>query len=179
MSEHLSPALWGRAALLAGASLPVLSPSPPSLRSAVGPRARAAHLLWIPQAPSALPAGGTGVSPASFGGSQSPGCGTPWLTRWRQCASGRVEPRGAPHLRLPGPTLGTTPFPAPILPEAGLGVSRCQAPFYPTHSRAKEAWRMGSELALHSCGPDTAKSTLWPYPTTTLRGRGFFTPPDR
>lgn len=74
---------------------------PPSLRSAVGPRARAAHLLWIPPAPSTLPARGTGVSPASLGGSQSPACGTPWLTRWRQSAGSRVEPRGALHLWLP------------------------------------------------------------------------------
>lgn len=47
VSERLSPACWGRAALPAGASLPVLS----HLRGARRPAARAASLLWVPRRP--------------------------------------------------------------------------------------------------------------------------------
>lgn len=50
VSERFSPARAGRAALPAGASLPLLSPSPPHLRGAPGPRARAASFLRSPSA---------------------------------------------------------------------------------------------------------------------------------
>lgn len=149
MSERLIPARWGGAALPAGASLPLPFPSRLLLRCAMGPRARATSLLWVPPAPSALPARGTGVCLVSLGLSHNPG-GEP---HGDSVQTAGVEPRGAPHPRLQGPTSSATPFLAPARREAGLSVPPCRVPIYPTSPRAREAWRMTGELALYRAAP--------------------------
>lgn len=124
VSERLSPARWGRAALPAGASLPVLSPSALHLRGARGPAARAASLLWVPRRPPLSRPVGPGSAWPPSAAPRARASGPRDEAADDSMRAARAEPPGARPPQSQGRTSSAPPFPAPAVQAAEVGGPR-------------------------------------------------------
>lgn len=169
VSERLSPACWGRAALPAGVSLSRLSPAP-HLRGARGPGARAASLLRVSDA---VRGPGSARPPSAAPSARASGPRDEAADDSVRTA--RAEPRGARPLGLRDVPQARPPFLLlPYRQQSSVGLG--SGVLLPRTSRSRGwggggGWKVGR--GGRPCDLGAARSTLRLDPTTTLCGRSF------